>query len=80
MRPDVTTKTEFLNLSADIDEMISDEGYVVMSGQMDLERVSASGEAVNLKRSVARVDLSSLDKGVNVLQVTIKGMYRQGYV
>lgn len=80
MRPDVTTKTEFLNLSADIDEMISDEGYVVMSGQMDLERVPASGEAVNLKRSVARVDLSSLDKGVNVLQVTIKGMYRQGYV
>ena len=80
MRPDVTTKTEFLNLSADIDAMISDEGYVVMSGQMDLERVPASGETVNLKRSVARVDLSSLDKGVNVLQVTIKGMYRQGYV
>lgn len=78
--PDVTTKSEFLKLSADKDELASEEGGLAMSGWMDPNGISSGKSEVSLKRSVSRIDLSSFDKGVKVHRVTVSHIYRQGYL
>ena len=78
--PDVTTKSEFLKLSADKDELASEEGGLAMSGWMDPNGISSGKSEVSLRRSVSRIDLSSFDKGVKVHRVTVSHIYRQGYL
>ena len=78
--PDVTTKSEFLKLSADKDELASEEGGLAMSGWMNPNGISSGKSEVSLRRSVSRIDLSSFDKGVKVHRVTVSHIYRQGYL
>lgn len=80
LSPDVTTRTDFLRLRANSEELVSEEGHVAMSGWLKAADGSAGKSEVVLTRSVARVDLSSFDKGVEVHRVTVSGICRQGYL
>lgn len=78
--PELTTKAEFLKISAGVSDLVSEEGYMAMSGWMQLDGVSPAVVETTLRRSVARIDLSSFDKGVEVHRVTVSGIYWQGYL
>lgn len=77
VEPGVTTLAAFRTLDAPIDELVSDR--VVMCGAMSLTEYSEA-VTVPLKRSVARIDLVSEERGVEVRQVTLHGIYDRGYI
>lgn len=74
----VTTLDEFKALPATTAAMTG-QG-MLMSGQADLSGTSVAELSVGLKRSVARLDLESTDKGVEVLQVNIANLADRGYI
>lgn len=80
LTPGITTKAEFLAISADRETFVTDEGQVAMSGWMELGTASAGTMKVSLVRSVARIDLSSLDEGVEVNRITVTGLPTRGYL
>lgn len=75
--PGVTSLSEFHTIDASIEELVSER--IVMCGSMSLSEY-AEAATVPLKRSVARIDLVSADRGVEVQQVTLRGIYDRGYI
>ena len=73
-----TTLEEFKKLWA-VKEDMAAQG-LLMSGQADLAGTTAGKLEVKLKRSVARIDIESTDKGVEVLQASISQLADRGYI
>lgn len=78
LEPGVTTLDEFKAFPATTAAMT--EQGMLMSGQADLSGTSVAELSVGLKRSTARLDLESTDKGVEVLQVNITNLADRGYI
>lgn len=78
LEPGVATLDEFKALPATTAAMTG-QG-MLMSGQAELSGTSVAELSVGLKRSVARLDLESTDKGVEVLQVNIANLADRGYI
>lgn len=77
MEPGVTTLDDFLSVTASDSVMTSDG--IVMSGWAELgDKGQTIGVA--LKRSVARIDLISGFEGVEIKDISIRGIARTGYV
>ena len=74
--PDYSSLEEFLTLEGDVEEMTGD-GFL-MSGKTELAE-SASSSIVPMTRSVARVDIESFEKGVQVQKVIIRNLADKGY-
>lgn len=73
-----TTLEEFNKLWA-IREDMTTQG-LLMSGQAALAGTTAGSLEVSLKRSVARIDLESTDRGVELLQATVSHLADRGYI
>lgn len=54
--------------------------YLLMTGRIELDGTLPVSAAVRMKRSVARIDLTSPDSGVEVLGITLRGIADRGYV
>ena len=78
--PEATSLETFLRLDATPDELTHD-GFV-MTGTLLLDGagLSTAPRSVNLRRSVARIDLLSRDAEVEVHSVTIRRVADRGYV
>ena len=78
--PEATSLETFLRLDATPDELTHD-GFV-MTGTLLLDGagLSTAPRSVNLRRSVARIDLLSRDAEVEVHSVTIRRIADRGYV
>lgn len=69
---------DFLSVTADISEMTA--SGVFMSGYADLDRTASGPMAVKMTRGVSRIDISSPEAGVKVLNVSVSGLSGTGYV
>lgn len=78
LRPGGSTLEEFLALGASVDAMASDR--ILMTGRMELTAVSDGVATVRMTRSVARVDLVSEERGVEVRSVVIRPIADRGYL
>ena len=78
--PETTPLDAFRMLDASLDEMTRDG--LVMTGSLLLDGAELSGapRSVNLRRSVARIDLLSRDAEVEVHTVTVRRIADRGYV
>ena len=78
--PETTTLETFRALEASLDEMTLDG--LTMTGRLVLDGagLSSASRSVNLRRSVARIDLLSRDAEVEVHSVTIRRIADRGYV
>ena len=74
--PKSSTLEEFLSLEGSIEEM-TEEG-LLMTGKVELDN-SSSAIVVPITRSMARVDIESLEKGVQVQKVIIHNLADKGY-
>ena len=73
--PGVTRLEDYMGLKFSSASLSA--GALPMTGRMLLD---GSDSPVSLKRSVARVDLSSFSKGVAVKRVSVSNILRKGYV
>ena len=78
LRPGGSTLAEFLALGAPVGAMVSDR--VLMTGRMELPAESGRAATVRMTRSVARVDLVSEERGVEVRSVSIRPIADRGYL
>lgn len=78
--PESTTLDTFRMLDASLDEMTLDGLAMTGSLVLDGTEASAATRSVNLRRSVARIDLLSRDAEVEVYSVTIRRIADRGYV
>lgn len=78
MRPEETSRTEFLKVAAGTEEMTS--SGILMNGYADLGNAGNGTVAVRMERAVSRIDIASYDAGVEILQVTLSGLYSKGFV
>ena len=74
---DVTSESDFQAMTAGADEMVS--GGMFLSGMSAISRQTSS-VAVAMKRSVARIDISSPIKNLEVNSVKVKNVCPEGYV
>lgn len=75
-RPNTPTLDEFLAMEGSIEEMTGDG--LLMTGKTDIEKSTSA--VVAMTRSMARVDIESLEKGVQVQKVIIHNLADKGYV
>lgn len=73
----VTSESEFQAMTAGADEMVS--GGMFLSGMSTISRQTSS-VAVAMKRSVARIDISSPINNLSVNSVKVKNVCPEGYV
>ncbi len=73
-----TPLDDFLTCSATTASMT--DGGLTMTGHMALSDPLPALETISLRRSVARIDLSTTDCDVEVTRVTIRGLADSGYV
>ena len=73
--PECTTLEEFLSIEGRIEELTGDG--LLMTGKTVLNESTSA--VVPMTRSVARVDMESFEKGVQVQQVTIHNLADKGY-
>ena len=78
LQPGLSSLDDFLSLHASTADM-TDRRFL-MSGRMDLQEASSSLQTVRLRRSVARLDIASEDRGVEVHSVVIRGIADRGYL
>lgn len=78
LRPGGSTLAEFLALGAPVGAMVSDR--LLMTGRMELPAESGRAATVRMTRSVARVDLVSEERGVEVRSVSIRPIADRGYL
>lgn len=76
LTPESSTLDDFLSIEGSIGEMTG-EG-LLMTGKTDLQS-TATSVTVPMTRSVARVDIESLEKGVEVQKVVIHNLADKGY-
>ena len=76
LTPESSTLDDFLSIEGSIDEMTG-EG-LLMTGKTDLQS-TATSVTVPMTRSVARVDIESLEKGVEVQKVVVHNLADKGY-
>lgn len=74
--PGYSSLDEFLSTEGSIDEMTGNG--LLMTGMTELDKLSSV--VVPMTRSMARVDMESFEKGVQVLKVTIRNVADKGYV
>ena len=73
----VTSESEFQAMTAGADEMVS--GGMFLSGMSTISRQTSS-VAVAMKRSVARIDISSPINNLSVNSVKVRNVCPEGYV
>lgn len=78
--PETTTLETFRSLEASLDEMTFDGLAMTGSLVLDGAELTSASRSVNLRRSVARIDLLSRDAEVEVHSVTIRRVADRGYV
>ena len=78
LEPGITAERDLLLLEASAEEMIS--GALAMTGQADLKDMTSGHAEVRMVRSVARIDVSSAEKGVKVLSVSVGGIVSGGKI
>lgn len=78
--PETTTLEAFRSLEASLDEMMFDGLAMTGSLVLDGAGLTSASRGVNLRRSVARIDLLSRDAEVEVHSVTIRRVADRGYV
>lgn len=78
--PGTTTLATFRSLEASLDEMTFDGLAMTGSLVLDGAELTSASRGVNLRRSVARIDLLSRDAEVEVHSVTIRRVADRGYV
>lgn len=78
--PETTTLETFRSLEASLDEMTFDGLAMTGSLVLDGAELTSASRGVNLRRSVARIDLLSRDAEVEVHSVTIRRVADRGYV
>lgn len=76
LTPRYSTLDEFLAMEGSIEEMTGDG--LLMTGKTDIEKSTSA--VVAMTRSMARVDIESLEKGVQVQKVIIHNLADKGYV
>lgn len=76
--PSISTLEDFQALTASTENMTAHG--ILMSGQTELTENTIKNLNVNMTRSVARIDLESTDKGVEILHVLIKNMAKDGFI
>lgn len=77
LAPETTTLETFLGIEASLGEMTHDG--LAMTGLLSLDAAASGTRTVNLRRSMARIDLLSRDAGVEVHSVTIRRVADRGY-
>lgn len=75
LAPKSSTLDDFLSIEGSIEEMTGDG--LLMTGKTSLE--GSTSVVVPMTRSMARVDIESLEKGVQVQRVTIHNLADKGY-
>lgn len=75
--PGESSAKDLLELEAAAYRMTSG-GSVMMTGRLPLGTAAGSGYEVQMVRSLARVDIRSLDKDVSVMSVSISGLAEEG--
>ena len=78
LQPGTSTLGEFQQTVATAEELAA--GYVLMNGSEELTPTMSGIQDIRLRRSVARLDIASLEQGVEVRRVTVRGIARSGYV
>lgn len=73
-----TTLGTFLDIVLPTGQMTSDG--LLLTGSLTLGDATADAVEVPLRRSVARLDVATPDRGVRVHRVTLRGMADRGYV
>ena len=74
----VTSEEELLGLTVPAGDMTS-EG-LAMTGSLAMDKVSGKIAEARMLRSVARIDMSSYEKGVKVMSVSIRGLAASGRI
>lgn len=77
--PGESTVADLLGLKAAAYRMTSG-GSVMMTGKLSLGQDSGPEHQVRMVRSLARVDIRSLDKDVSVMSVSISGLAEEGHL
>ena len=77
LEPGISSLNEFQKISASTAMMVTER--LMMTGQMELS-AQQSTPTIRLKRTAARIDISSEERGVTVQRVTIRGIADRGYV
>ena len=78
MTPGNSREEEFVKMIAHVDEMIGDG--LLMTGKASLDSNPAGVLPVTMQRAVARIDIFTPEAEVEVLGVSVKGLYDAGYV
>lgn len=73
----VTTEEQFLSSEASTEEMMGN-GFL-MTGRTSIDEQTTTVE-IGLKRALARIDISSPMKGIEVNKVILKGVCDRGYI
>ena len=76
--PGQSTLEEYLSMKASADEMTS--GGFLMTGRLSYDDFGSQDVTVRMTRSVARLDIVSMDKDVRVLGVKVTGLAAEGPV
>lgn len=78
LRPGESTFEEFRHVEAATAAMT--DGRMAMSGSMEISSATSPATSVRMRRTVARIDISSTESGVEVLGVTVRNIFDRGYV
>ena len=78
LEPGITSLDDFLHIHATTDAMT--RNGLTMTGTLELDEAAGAVTTVLLRRSVARLDIVSQDRGVQVESVVIRGVADRGYV
>ena len=78
LQPGITRLSQFLALDAAAESMVGER--LLMTGWMNLEESLSTLPAISMRRSVARIDIVSQDRGVTVQSVSIDAVADRGYV
>lgn len=78
MQPGETSIAEFLAVAAEAAEMTS--SGILMNGHADAGSSGSGTMTVRMERAVSRIDISSHDSGVEILKVSLDGLYSRGFV
>ena len=76
--PGSTTLGDLLAVEATTEELGGNGTAKVMTGSISLDGGNAG--TVQMKRALARIDISSLEAGVKVLKVTVRNVADRGYL
>lgn len=78
LQPGVSTFDDFRQMVATPEELAAE--YVLMNGSETLSPTMTGVQEIRMRRSVARLDIASLEQDVEVQRVTVRGIATSGYV